>query len=107
MQDIKAGGIAVGVIAMIGLGGDRFAEQHFSSTVRAISEMPLDAEDVIYLSAYREAPHTEYPSLTADAGIRPLTPDEERAQQQAFQAALRARLPNTRVAPYHVEGFAL
>ncbi len=107
VNDLKAAGIAVGVIAMVGLGGNRFAAEHVAGTLRAISAMSLDERDIIYLSAYREAPHTEYPSLAADAGIRPLTPDEERAQQQVLQAALRQRLPHTRVAPYHVEGFAL
>jgi radical SAM superfamily enzyme YgiQ (UPF0313 family) len=107
VADIKAGGIGIGVIAMVGLGGDRFAAQHVAGTVRAIGAMPLDAADVIYLSAYRPAPLTEYPMLAEEAGIRTLTPDEEKAQQQALRETLRQRFPRTRVAPYHVEGFAL
>ena len=105
--DIKAGGIAVGVIVMVGLGGDRFAAQHVANTIKTVQAMPLNGSDVIYLSAYRPAPQTPYPALAAAAGIKPLTPEEEKAQQQALQKALRARFPRTRVAPYHVEGFAL
>lgn len=105
--DIKAGGIAIGVIVMVGLGGDRFAAQHVTNTVKTIQAMPLNGSDVIYLSAYRPAPQTPYPAQAAAAGIKPLTPEEEKAQQQALQKALRASFPRTRVAPYHVEGFAL
>jgi radical SAM superfamily enzyme YgiQ (UPF0313 family) len=107
VTDIKAGGIGVGVIAMVGLGGDRFAAQHVANTVRTISAMPLDSADVIYLSAYRPARHTEYPQQVQDAGITPLTPEQEKTQQRALQDALRTRFPQVRVAPYHVSGFAL
>jgi len=107
VNDLKAAGIAVGVIAMVGLGGDRFAAQHVKNTLATIGAMHLDKQDVIYLSAYREAPLTEYPTQVREAGIRPLTPDEEKAQQQTLQSALRQAFPHTRVAPYRVEGFAL
>ncbi len=107
VQDIKDGGLAIGVIAMVGLGGDRFAAQHVEETLAVIGAMPLDGRDVIYLSVYRPAPGTEYPALAEQAGIRPLTPEEEAAQQQALQTALHRRFPQTRVAPYFVEGFAL
>ncbi len=107
VRDLKAAGLAVGVIAMVGLGGDRFAAQHVQETLAVIGEMPLDGRDVIYLSVYRPAPGTEYPTLAEQAGIRPLTPEEEAVQQRTLQTALRQRFPHTRVAPYYVEGFAL
>ncbi|NPV68491.1 MAG: radical SAM protein [Anaerolineae bacterium] len=107
VHDLKAAGLAVGVIAMVGLGGDRFAAQHVQETLAVIGAMPLDGRDVIYLSVYCSAPGTEYPTLAEQAGIRPLTPEEEAAQQQTLQTALRQRFPRTRVAPYYVEGFAL
>jgi len=107
VRDIKAAGLATGVIVMVGLGGDRFAARHVEETLAVVGAMPLDGRDVIYLSAYRPAPGTEYPALAAQAGIRPLTPAEEAAQQQSLQTALRQRFPQTRVAPYYVEGFAL
>ncbi len=107
VQELKAGGIAVGVIVMVGLGGERFAAQHVANTLATVSAMPLDGADVIYLSAYRPAPLTEYPEEAEAAGITPLTPEEETEQERALQAGLRERLPGTRVAPYRVEGFAL
>lgn len=107
VRELKAGGIAVGVIVMVGLGGDRFARQHVTNTLRTIRAMPLDERDMVYLSAYRPAPNTEYPALARNAGITPLSREEEAAQEQALQQALRESLPRTRIAPYRVEGFAL
>ncbi|GAB4570680.1 MAG: radical SAM protein [Anaerolineae bacterium] len=107
VQDIKASGVAVGVIVMVGLGGDRFAAQHVAHTVETVSAMPLEPGDVIYLSAYRPAPHTEYPHQEQAAGIRRLSPAEEREQQRTFARLLRQRFPGVRVAPYRVDGFAL
>ncbi len=107
VRDIKDGGVAVGVIAMVGLGGDRFAARHERHTVAAVRAMPLDGRDVIYLSVYRPAPLTEYPDQAEEAGIQPLTPEQEQAQQRSMTEALRASFPRTRVAPYPIEGFAL
>ena len=107
VRELKAGGIAVGVIVMVGLGGDRYARQHVANTLKTVGAMPLDGADVVYLSAYRPAPLTEYPHFAVEAGITPLSPEEEAAQQRALQAALREALPGVRVAPYRVEGFAL
>jgi len=107
VRDLKLAGVSVGVIAMIGLGGDRFAAQHTANTVAAIRAMPLDRTDVIYLSPYTPAPLTPYPAQAETAGIRSLTAQQIRAQTQAVRDALRAHFPQTRIAPYHVEGFAL
>ncbi len=107
VRDFKAAGVAVGVIAMIGLGGDRFAAQHTANTVAAIRAMPLDRADVIYLSPYTPAPLTPYPAQAEAAGIRPLTAQQIRAQTRAIRDALRTHFPQTRVAPYYVAGFAL
>lgn len=107
VRAIKNSGVTVGVIAMIGLGGARYAEQHVEHTVTAIQAMRLDAKDVIYLSPYRPAPLTEYPEQAVAAGITPLTPAQEKAQGRALQEALRRSFPQTRIAPYPVDGFAL
>lgn len=107
VRDLKEAGIAVGVIIMVGLGGTKYAAQHVQNTLDTVRAMPLDASDVLYLSAYRPAPHTEYPEQAIAEGITPLTPDEELAQQRVFQTALRSQFPETKVAPYRVDGFAL
>lgn len=107
VQDIKAGGIAAGIIVMVGLGGDKYATDHVTNTVATVRAMALTAGDVIYLSAYRPAPQTEYPQEAAIAGITALTPPQEQEQQRLLRDQLRALNPAVKVAPYHVDGFAL
>ncbi len=104
---LRAGGVAVGVILMAGIGGDRYAEAHVAGSVAAVEAMALGPGDQVYLSTYVSAPGTEYDALAAAAGIRPLSAAEMEAQRQELQARLRAVAPQTIVAPYHVDGFAL
>lgn len=107
VRDLRAEGVGVGVILMVGIGGDRFRERHRARSVEAVRAMGLGPGDLVYLSSYVPAPGTEYPAQAAEAGITPLTPDEVAAEQRALQAALRAALPGIPVAPYQVDGFAL
>ena len=103
---LRAGGVAIGVILMAGIGGARYAEAHVAHSVEAVRAMQLGPRDQVYLSTYVPAPHTEYPALAAEAGIRALGEAEVREQLRALQAGVRAVAPQTRVAPYLVEGFA-
>ncbi|MCD4685339.1 MAG: radical SAM protein [Anaerolineae bacterium] len=107
VQALRAGGVAVGVILMAGIGGDRFAADHVQHSVEAIRAMTLGKGDQVYLSNYVAAPGTEYDALAADAGIRALTAAEITAQVQEMQAQMRAVAPGAIVSPYHVDGFAL
>jgi hypothetical protein len=104
---LRAGGVSVGVILMAGIGGDRYAAAHVAQSVAAVKAMALGATDQVYLSNYVAAPGTEYHDLAAGAGIRALTPTEIDVQLQTMQARLRAVAPETTVAPYRVDGFAL
>ncbi len=103
---LRAGGVAVGVILMAGIGGERYAEAHVTHSVEAVRAMQLGPQDQVYLSTYVPAPHTEYEALAQEAGIRPLSEAEVQAQLRALQAGVRAVAPRARVAPYLVEGFA-
>ncbi|MBN1966464.1 MAG: radical SAM protein [Anaerolineae bacterium] len=107
VRALRAGGVAVGVIVMAGIGGDRFAAEHVRRTLDVIAAMDLGPRDLVYLSNYVPAPDTEYPDQAAEAGIRPLTEAEMAAQLRIIQAAVRQQMPGVQVAPYRVEGFAL
>lgn len=107
VRALRAGGVATGVILMAGIGGERFAAAHVAESVAAVQAMALGPADQVYLSTYVSAPGTEYDLLAAEAGIRPLTPAEIAAQRAELQARLRAVAPQTIVAPYHIDGFAL
>jgi radical SAM superfamily enzyme YgiQ (UPF0313 family) len=104
---LRAGGVAVGVILMAGIGGDRFAAAHVARSVESIRAMDLGPADQVYLSNYVSAPGTEYDDLAASAGIRSLSADEIETQLKDLQARVRAVVTETKVAPYRVDGFAL
>jgi hypothetical protein len=104
---LREGGVAVGVILMAGIGGDRYAADHIARSAAAVQAMGLGPDDQVYLSNYVSAPGTDYDDLAARAGIRALSAGEIDAQLREMQARIREIAPRTKVAPYRVDGFAL
>lgn len=49
---LKNSGISVGIIIMIGIGGDKFYEEHINETVKILKDLPLDKNDIIYFSDF-------------------------------------------------------
>jgi len=105
VRAIKEGGVAVGVIVMVGLGGSRFAEGHVADTARAINDMRLDAGDLLYFSDLVEAPGTAYPQRALDADVRPLSLTERLDQMAAIRDRLHFPGPPPRAARYDVREF--
>jgi hypothetical protein len=105
VRAIKSAGLSVGVIVMIGLGGDRYAAGHVADTIAALDAMLLDRGDIIYFSDLVEVPWTPYPALASDAGIRPLDAAERRRQRETIRASLRFAGPPPRMTTYSVLDF--
>jgi hypothetical protein len=102
---VRSAGVSVGVIVLVGLGGDRFDQEHASETAAILNRMALGPGDLIYLSDLVEMPGTRYPALAADASIRALTAEERLAQRQRIQAALVFAGARPRIAAYDVREF--
>jgi len=83
---LKAARVAVGVIVLLGVGGERYAEQHIAHTVEAINAMRLGRGDIVYFSEFVDWPGSEYAQRAAAAGIVPLSGEQVRAQRAAMQA---------------------
>ncbi len=90
---LKAAGIRVGVIVMIGAGGALFAAAHVEGTVRALREMKLGAGDIVYLSPLVDHAGSKYAELAREAGICPLSAEEIAEQEAQIRAALGKVLP--------------
>ena len=105
VRAIKDAGLHVGVIVMIGLGGDRFAGAHAADTAAALNAMDLGAGDLIYFSNLVEAPGTPYPRLATDLSIQPLAADEMARQRLAIRDRLAFDGPPPRMATYDVREF--
>ncbi|MCI0476353.1 MAG: radical SAM protein, partial [Anaerolineales bacterium] len=87
--DVKAGGVAVAVIVLVGAGGEKYAAQHVRHTVNLINALPLDQNDLIYFSELVDYPHSEYSALAHEANIRPLTIGEIEHQMTLMRAGFR------------------
>lgn len=88
VQAIKCGGVAVGIILLLGAGGHQFSAQHVADSIRALQAMPLDADDLIYFSELVEDEGMQYTRDAYQANLRPLTPEERMAQGEAIEQAL-------------------
>ena len=105
VRNLKAAGISVGVIMMAGVGGDRFAASHVAASLELLAALPLDARDLVYLSAFVEHPHSDYERAAREAGIRPLGPVEIHRQLQQFRAGLPRGTGAPRAARYDIAEF--
>ncbi len=88
VQVIKAAGINVGLIVLIGLGGEWFAAGHAADTVEVLNQMPLDSGDLLYFSDLVEEPGTPYPQQIEQHGIRALDRSERAAQRNMIRSGL-------------------
>ncbi len=88
VNDLKAGGVAVGVIVLVGAGGASFQEAHIRETAHMINAMPLDENDLIYFSEVVDYPGSTYSRRAAEAGIPPLGVGEVERQMARLRSAL-------------------
>ncbi len=89
VRTIKAAGIAVGVIVLLGAGGHQYAAAHVSDTVAALNAMALDMDDLVYFSELVVSEGMAYAQDAYQAGLDPLTHEERLAQQETIERQLR------------------
>ena len=85
---IKAGGVDVGVILMIGAGGRLFSQRHVEHSIAALNSMGLGEHDIIYFSPFMDYPGSEYAQQAAQQGVQPLSGTEMDEQIAAIRAGL-------------------
>lgn len=89
VKAIKAGGLNVGIIVLLGAGGHFYSRVHVRETIAAINQMPLDLDDLIYFSELIEDEGLEYTRDAFQQNLRPLTSAERIAQGEEIEARLR------------------
>jgi hypothetical protein len=102
---IRAGGVRVCVMVLLGAGGTRFAAGHVRDTVAAINALELGAADLIYFSEFVAAPAQPYGQIAARDKIEPLTAAQARAQRSEIEAGLRFPGLPPRVSTYDIREF--
>ncbi|MBO9314915.1 MAG: radical SAM protein, partial [Chloroflexus sp.] len=106
VRTIKAAGIAVGVILLVGAGGERFAHDHVQHSLAAIAAMGLGPEDIVYLSPLIIPTDTPYLAQLQAFDSRPLS--DEAIFEQFNQLKQGARMvvgTGAKVVIYHIEEF--
>ena len=107
VQTIKTGGVDVGLIIMVGVGGERFRHEHFADTVQLLQQMPLADGDIIYASPFVADPESPYARDQIEQQTVPLGADAIDAEERRFREALLpwARRRGVRLSRYDIREF--
>ncbi len=111
VESIKAGGVAVGLILMVGIGGEPFRDAQRAGSVALLETLPLDAQDIIYLSPFVSEGDSPYDAdmraLEAATGLPALDEEAIRAEEERFKRALQplARRTGARISHYDLREF--
>lgn len=88
VRAMKQGGVAVGLVFLLGVGGERLAAVHAAETAELLSRLPLDKNDIVYFSELLADPDSDYAAWASREGIRPLDREAMRAQERAMRRGL-------------------
>ncbi len=102
---IKAGGVSVCIIVLLGAGGDKFAERHVRDTIKVINAMELGTGDLVYFSGFVATPEQPYGRIAARDHIEPLSMEEMRAQRREIEVGLKFPGPRPKLAAYDIREF--
>ncbi len=107
VQTVKESGINVGVIVMIGNGGEEYFEEHIRETVKVINSMELEKGDFLYLSEFIEHPGLEYPMKASEFGIKALSQDRVTEQIDLIRQGIKFTDPENlpKIAIYDLREF--
>jgi hypothetical protein len=86
---IKAGGVNVCIIVLLGAGGDRFDAGHVRDTIEVINSIELGAGDLVYFSEFVALPSQPYGQIAERDGILLPSAERMRAQRREIEAGLR------------------
>lgn len=104
---LKAGGLSVGLILMVGVGGAAYRDAHFAAGLALLESLPLGPGDLIYLSPFVSPGDSPYDTDMAAAYLPPLDDTALAAEEERFRAALAplARRTGVKVSRYDIREF--
>jgi hypothetical protein len=107
VETIKAGGVGVGLIVMIGVGGEVYREAHRRDTLALIQKMPLDQNDILYLSPFVADANSLYTEDIESAEIETMSEDAIAQEMERFRVALKpwAQPRRIRISAYDIREF--
>ncbi len=107
VSNLKAARLAVVMILMVGLGGQRFSQEHLTDTVSLMRSLPLTKGDIIYLSRFDPTPQAPYLSIAAAEEIRPLSPTAMHDEIRRWKTRLDWEVgrQGIKISPYSFQRF--
>jgi radical SAM superfamily enzyme YgiQ (UPF0313 family) len=103
VAELKAAGVAVSLIGMVGLGGRTFRERHREATLDALLSFPLDRSDLVYLSPFVEEEGSAYGERRRAEGMEAMAPEEIEEEIARWAEVLRGA--GRRVGRYDIREF--
>ena len=99
--------VAVGIIVLLGAGGQRFSEAHTRNTAAVLTRMALGPRDLLYFSELVDDPSLEYGRHAAGApDLSPLGPAGCARQREAILSTMRSDpAARPRTATYDIREF--
>ena len=89
VKTLKEAGLQASLIVMVGLGGKEYQLRHRDATRDLLLRLPLDRQDLIYLSPFVEHLKGRYPERRVAAGLTPMTDREVEVEIVELASALR------------------
>ena len=102
---IRAGGVNVCVIVLLGAGGTKFAKGHIRDTIAAINAMGPSVDDLVYFSEFVASPDQPYGRIAKADQIEPLSVERMQAQRREIEAGLRFAGQPPKLATYDIREF--
>lgn len=105
VADLKAAGIAVSLVLLVGSGGAENADRHAASTAGLVASLPLGRGDLVYLLDALEAGGESGHDLLRHKGLTPLVGDAYTQALADFRSLLApaAKDRGFKVAPYSLQ----
>ncbi len=104
-HNLKDGGVNVGIIFLIGAGGNLYAEKHLIDSIKLLEQLPLGKGDIIYLSELYET-NTNYEESMLEENIPLPTRQVIRKWSNEFKSELKKRYSkDVQIAVYDINQF--
>ncbi|MCK4903235.1 MAG: radical SAM protein [Candidatus Marinimicrobia bacterium] len=104
-HNLKSGGINVGVIFLIGAGGNKYAEKHLIESLKLLEQLPLGKGDIIYLSELYKT-NSSYEKSMAEQNIPLPTRQKIRQWSTEFKTELKKQYAkNMQISIYDINQF--
>jgi len=104
-HNLKKGGIDVGIIFLVGAGGQKYAEQHLVDSINLLKQLPLGKGDIVYLSELYET-NSNYEKSMAEQNIPLPSRQEIREWLNEFKSRLKEVYPkDVQISVYDINQF--